>query len=202
MRKTRTVFAALLVLCVGLVVAQKSDLQIPPKSSLELDYANYEMYELQLKNKMNKGLEVSVVSKKNGEFMRGFGLGPLGKVVVLIEESSKIIFTNTSDKMANLAITFKEVDARKVQESNQGLISFTLVNSSNESIPLIIPNVMNPNLSPNSNSGVDLAVGQKLLFRHKGKRYVLFTVGGDIKKGQKIDVYKVLQERKKELGLK
>ncbi|NKI31051.1 hypothetical protein [Croceivirga thetidis] len=202
MRKTTVVFVALLVLIVGLGYAQKSDLQIPPKSSLELDYADYEMYELQLKNKMSKGLEIKVVDKQSGEFVRGFGLGPVGKVEVMVEGSSKIIFTNTSNKMANLSISFREMDAKMVEKGQQGLISFTLVNSSSESIPLIIPNVMNPNLSPNSNSGVDLGIGQELIFRNKGKRYVLFTVDETIKNGDKIDVYKLLQERKKELGLK
>lgn len=202
MRKTTVVFMSLFMLAMGVTIAQKSDLQIPPKSSLELDYVGYEMYELELKNKMSKGLEVKVVSKENGEFVRGFGLGPTGKVEVMVEDASKIVFMNTSNKMANLSISFKALDAAKVALGNAGNISFTLVNNSSKPIPLIIPNVMNPNLSPNSNSGVDLALGQELLFRHKGKRYVLFTVGPDIQEGQKIDVYKILQERKKELGLR
>ena len=202
MRKTAVVIGTLLVLGMGYLFAQKSDLQIPPKSSLELDYADYEMYELELKNKMSKGLEVKVVSKESGEFVRGFGLGPVGKVEVMVEGSSKIVFMNTSNKMANLSISFRELDADQVAHGNQGKVSFTLVNSSSKSIPLIIPNVMNPNLSPNSNSGVDLAIGQELIFRNKGKRYVLFTVDETIKNGDKIDVYKLLQERKKELGLK
>ena len=61
---------------------------------------------------------------------------------------------------------------------------------------------MNPNLSPNSKSGVDLKIGQELIFRNRGKRYVLFTVDESIQEGQQVDVYQLLQERKKELGLK
>ena len=55
MRKTTVVFMSLFMLAMGVTIAQKSDLQIPPKSSLELDYVGYEMYELELKNKMSKG---------------------------------------------------------------------------------------------------------------------------------------------------
>lgn len=202
MKKTTVVFVAILMTSIGLLLGQKSSLEIPPQSSLELDYANYEMYQLELKNKMSKGLEIKVLNKKTGAFVRGFGLGPVGKVEVMVESSSKIVFVNTSNKTAALSVTVKEMDAAKVNKANTGLISFTLVNSSSESIPLIIPNVMNPNLSPNSKSGVDLKIGQELLFRNKGKRYVLLTVDESIEEGQQLDVYELLKERKAELGLK
>ena len=202
MRKTVVVFFSIVVAAVGLAFAQRSSLEIPPKSSLELDYADYEMYQLQLRNNNSKGLEIKVVDKKTGEFVRGFGLGPVGKVEVMVENTSKIVFMNTSNKTASLSVSFAEMDAKKVMAANEGLISFTLVNSSSKSIPLIIPNVMNPNLSPKSRSGVDLKIGQELYFRNKGKRYVLLTVDETIQEGQDLDVYELLQERKKELGLK
>jgi len=202
MRKTGIIFFSVVMVTVGLAFAQKSNLEIPPKSSLELDYADYEMYQLKLRNNNSKGLEIKVVDKKTGDFVRGFGLGPVGKVEVMVEHTSKIVFSNTSNRTASLSVSFTEMDAQKVVAANEGLVSFTLVNSSNESIPLIIPNVMNPNLSPNSKSGVDLKIGQELIFRNRGKRYVLFTVDESIEEGQQVDVYKLLQERKKELGLK
>jgi hypothetical protein len=202
MRKTVVVFFSIVVAAVGLAFAQRSSLEIPPKSSLELDYADYEMYQLKLRNNNSKGLEVKVVDKKTGEFVRGFGLGPVGKVEVMVENTSKIVFTNTSNKTASLAVSFTEMDAKKVMAANEGSVSFTLVNSSSKSIPLIIPNVMNPNLSPKSRSGVDLKIGQELYFRNKGKRYVLFTVDESIQEGQDLDVYQLLQERKAALGLK
>ena len=81
-------------------------------------------------------------------------------------------------------------------------ISFTLRNNTKKSIPLIIPTVMNPNLSPLSNSGVDLKVGQKVLFKAKGKKQVLLVVSRNIKQGEVLDVAELLKERKKELGIK
>ncbi len=202
MKKTAVVFFSSILAAMGGLMAQKSNLAIPPNASLELDYADYEMYELQLRNNNSKGLEVKVVDKQTGEFVRGFGLGPVGKVEVMVEGTSKIVFTNTSGKTARLSVAFTEMDAKKVMAANEGSISFTLVNPSDESIPLIIPNVMNPNLSPNSKSGVDLKIGQDLIFRNRGKRYVLFTVDESIQEGQQIDVYQLLEARKKELGLK
>jgi len=202
MRKTTLIITAIFLFLVAYVSAQKSNLEIPPNTSLELDYASFALYELQLKNNTGKDIEVKVKNKETGEFVRGFGLGPLGKVEVIVEQGCKIVFTNTSKKMSKLSIKVTEMQANVTASENVARISFILTNPSAESIPLIIPNVMNPNLSPSSSSGVDLKVGQELLFRNGLKRYVLLTVDETINEGQEIDVYQVLLERKKELGLK
>lgn len=57
---------------------------------------------------------------------------------------------------------------------------------------------MNPNLSPMSNSGVTLKVGQEVYFKFKGKKEVLFVVTGD-EEGQTLDVPQLIRDRKKEL---
>lgn len=77
-------------------------------------------------------------------------------------------------------------------------VSFTLHNTTAKSIPLIIPNVMNPNLSPFSKSGVTLAIGQEILFKYKGKKQVLLTVSKE-NSAVTLDVAKLIQQRKKEL---
>lgn len=79
-------------------------------------------------------------------------------------------------------------------------VSFTLRNNTMESIPLRIPGVMNPNLSPMSNSGVSLEVGQEIYFMVKRKKYLLLTVTPDLE-GQTLVVNKVIKERRKELGI-
>ncbi|MDP5169202.1 MAG: hypothetical protein NWR72_03070 [Bacteroidia bacterium] len=80
-------------------------------------------------------------------------------------------------------------------------VPFTLHNKTLSSIPLIIPNVMNPNLSPMSDSSVDLEVGQQILFKYKGKKYLLLEVTEELR-GQTLEVSTLLKERKEELGLK
>lgn len=79
-------------------------------------------------------------------------------------------------------------------------VPFSLLNRTGKSIPLSIPGVMNPNLSPFSRSGVDLEVGQKVYFYHKRKKYLLFEVTEDYR-DQDIIVNQVIKERKAELGL-
>lgn len=81
----------------------------------------------------------------------------------------------------------------------QEAVNFTLQNTTVKSIPLWIPSVMNPNLSPLSKSGVTLKVGQKIYFRHKLKRRLLLEVVAE-NKGQTLNVAKLIRQRKKELG--
>ncbi len=77
-------------------------------------------------------------------------------------------------------------------------VEFTLRNNSMKSIPLMIPGVMNPNLSPVSNSGVRLKVGQKILFRYKGKKRTLLVVDESLADAV-LDVSKLLKEKKQEI---
>ncbi len=83
-------------------------------------------------------------------------------------------------------------------EAEKRSINFTLRNNSLKSIPLIIPGVMRPNLSPFSNSGVDLKVGQKIMYRYKGKRRLLLKVDRKME-GEKINVSRLLKEQKRQI---
>jgi hypothetical protein len=95
----------------------------------------------------------------------------------------------------------ERLDAVKKIQDDRASVRFTLKNNTAKSIPLIIPNVMNPNLSPFSSSGVDLAIGQEIYFKEKGKKYLLLVVDSKIATDAQIDVGELLKERKKELGL-
>ncbi|MEO0900032.1 MAG: hypothetical protein AAFY71_26695 [Bacteroidota bacterium] len=77
-------------------------------------------------------------------------------------------------------------------------VTFTLRNNTMKSIPLIIPGVMNPNLSPRSNSGVGLRVGQKIYFLHNKKKVELLTVTKELE-GKTIKVGKLISKIKAEM---
>lgn len=82
-------------------------------------------------------------------------------------------------------------------------IPMTFRNGSLQSIPLVIPGVMNPNLSPQSKSGVTLDVGQKVYFfpeRKGGRRELLFEVKADWKADTILFIDKSIEVRKKELA--
>jgi hypothetical protein len=81
-------------------------------------------------------------------------------------------------------------------------INFTFHNGSLKSIPLVIPSVMNPNLSPMSNSGVSLNIGQKVYFYPNGtskKRELLFIVDETYQQNEVLEIDELIEKRKKEL---
>lgn len=85
-------------------------------------------------------------------------------------------------------------------------VPMRFLNNSGRSIPLEIPGVMNPNLSPFSSSGVNLAVGQKVYFFAKGKkgalqkRILLLEVTEDLA-GKDLAIDALIKARKAELGI-
>ena len=179
--------------------SQSSTLYIPPNSSIELDDNNYDLngldiFGLKIKNKSLYTIGVRVENKITGEFTSGFGLGPLGKEGVVINKGDVVIFSNNTQKSVKLKTTYfiPQEENNFISKETES-ISFTLNNSSLKSIPLIIPNVMNPNLSPLSNSGVDLKIGQEIFFKNKGKKILLLRVSDKIKEGEIIDVNQLIK---------
>lgn len=82
----------------------------------------------------------------------------------------------------------------------QKSINFTFHNGSLQSIPLVIPSVMNPNLSPMSNSGISLDIGQVVYYfpdGPKSKKEVLFVVTEDYQNGQVLEINELITEKKK-----
>ena len=82
----------------------------------------------------------------------------------------------------------------------QQTVKLTFHNGSLKSIPLVIPRVMNPNLSPLSNSGVELAYGQEVFyfqFGDKRKQALLFVVDDQFKDGEVVEIDELIAEKKK-----
>lgn len=83
----------------------------------------------------------------------------------------------------------------------QKSINFTFHNGSLQSIPLVIPTVMNPNLSPLSNSGITLDMGQVVYYfpnGKKGKQEVLFVVDDTFKDGEVLEIDQLIKAKQKE----
>jgi hypothetical protein len=79
-------------------------------------------------------------------------------------------------------------------------IPMTFHNGSLKSIPLNIPGVMNPNLSPLSNSGIELEPGQKIFYfpnGKKGKKELLFEVDNTFRKDTILQIDEIIKQKKK-----
>ena len=83
----------------------------------------------------------------------------------------------------------------------QKSINFAFHNGSLKSIPLVIPSVMNPNLSPMSNSGITLDLGQVVYYFPNGKKRkkeVLFVVDDTFKDGDVLQIDQLIKAKQKE----
>ena len=82
----------------------------------------------------------------------------------------------------------------------QSDIPMTFHNGSLVSIPLVIPGVMNPNLNPMSDSGVELAVGQKVYYFPNGKqkrKEILFVVQPTWRRDTILQIDKIIASKNK-----
>jgi hypothetical protein len=82
----------------------------------------------------------------------------------------------------------------------QKAVNLTFHNGSLQSIPLVIPTVMNPNLNPLSNSGITLDMGQKIYYfpdGKKGKKEVLFVVDDTFKDDEVLEIDQLIKAKQK-----
>lgn len=179
--------------------AQSSEVEMAPFQTARIDCPAGPPQVVSVQNLSGKGIEVAVVDAATGQQVRGFGLGRRAQAKVYITEGQVLELTNSTAKKRLAKVRFAPQPPAPVSDSQRS-INFTLHNSSLRSIPLVIPGVMNPNLSPLSDSGVDLQVGQPIYFRHKGKEALLLKVDENIRDGERIDVAELIKKRKQELS--
>ena len=166
----------------------QSTLEIPAGERVQIGYPDHNNLAITLKNKSGLGLEVSTVNK-----VSGFGLGPTATATVSVVPLGLLEIKNASDESVQIAYSITESKPVATDENEQ-YVSFKLRNETLKSIPLIIPGVMNPNLSPQSNSGVRLKMGQEIIYRKGLSTRILLTVDETIKEGEVVLVGELLSE--------
>ena len=186
----------MVILFTGFQLSAKEKVEIPANKAVELTYEEFANYDVKIINRSGKQVEVSVLNPDTRKQVSGFGLGPMGNAVLSVAEGNLLKLKNTSSK--DISITLNFVERKPKASARKETVNFTLHNSSLKSIPLVIPNVMNPNLSPVSNSGVSLEMGQKIYYRKGMSKVLILTVDENIKPGDKIDVAKLVQNIKKD----
>ena len=173
----------LLITLTWFTVAQgQSIVEIPADSRVTIGYPDSEDAALALKNKSSQGIDVATVNKVSGVQLSGFGLGPFGNATVAVPRLALLELHNTSDNAVRVSYEITKA-AKEVADKDERYIGFTLRNETLRSIPLIIPGVMNPNLSPQSNSGVRLKIGQEIKYKKGGRAHLLLVVDDSIKEG-------------------
>jgi len=174
----------------------KTKLKIKASETIIVQTEATKINHIQIFNSSGHSIAVKVMNPANGGKIRSFNLNALGKATVKVEPKYKLYISNQSKN--NIAINVESVIKNMASSETQTkpvYIKFTLHNSTNKSIPLNIPGVMNPNLSPNSDSGVSLKIGQKVFYRKNGRSKLLFEVSNDIKPGDTLDVATLIEEK-------
>lgn len=174
----------------------KETIQIAALKSVELTYAEFGDFDVNLINKSGKPLTVAVLDPKTKKTVKSFGLGPIAEALLTVEKDQILKVTNNSTKEISLDLDFVEKKPYNYNPELAPVVNFTLHNSSLRSIPLIIPNVMNPNLSPLSNSGVSLKWGQEIYYRKGNKKILILTIDKSIQNGDKVDVPSLIKDLK------
>ena len=166
---------------------EKSTIILSPKQVVQLDYPNFKGYVVKIRNKSKFDLGVSARLKENDSLQKGFGLSKGANATLAIEEEMYLQFENRFLAPLKVEyIVFKGTGKRKQDCYTTTGVLFG--STTMQSLPLKIPGIMNPNLSPYSKSGVDLPIGQKIYIKTPGKDLLIFTVTDTIPKGARIDV--------------
>jgi hypothetical protein len=172
--------------------AQHGEVHLGSKQQLSLFFHRDTTYVVHLKNKAKSAVNVRVMHRLSGAFVRGFGLTAKGKATVTVEAQEELLLENTAIQQATVQYTLEK--SKLINDAAVARIRFQLYNSSETAIPLWIPGVMNPNLSPNSKSTVTLKIGQVVYYKSKGRKQVLFEVDDRIAPNAVIDVAALIQK--------
>lgn len=200
MKTLLSFFAVLLIATTSFATAVEA-VEVPAMKTLKLAYDAYAGKSVKIFNRSDRQIDISVIDRETGKQVKGFGLNKKASEVVYIDEG--LVLTLRNNTLKPIEVDLKIVTTQNEPKSKGDVyITFTMRNSSAKSIPLMIPGVMNPNLSPFSNSGVSLKIGQKVYFKHNGRKEVLLTVDETIENGQKLDMAAVVKSRKSELNAK
>lgn len=164
---------------------QEQALRIPKK---ETSFLSSQTYRIRLKNQSKKEVSIRIVNRLSGVISGGFGLSPKGKTKLSINSNQQVLVSNPHLEKVKIRLRTLPKTQRLEPVVKTQLRNFILVNSSAEPLPLIIPGVMNPSLSPYSESRVLLANGQGIYYRKGVKKQLLLVIGEHLKENTKIDM--------------
>jgi len=166
----------------------KSTLFIPPKQVVTIDYPYMKGYQVKIWNKSKLELGISFRDHQTDTLTKGFGLKKGSFETIQIQEKNYLQLENRFIAPLKVEYSIFKAKPGKKKINPTRRAGFYLLNSTAQSLPIIIPGVMNPNLSPFSRSGVDLPWGQKIYLKTPGKNLLILTVSDSIRKGSQIDV--------------
>ena len=178
-----------------------SELVIPPKQIVRVDYPLYKAFKIKIYNKSKFFLGISLLSHEKDSLCENFSLEKGKFRSLIVRDDQYLEFENRYLASLKVAFTLEKGNQRP-NKSLKNLTpqrAFYLENNTSQKIPLQIPGVMNPNLNPFSRSGVDLKNGQKIFLTLSNKKLLILTVTDTIAHGSRIDVASLINKALNEL---
>ena len=169
---------------------ETSKILIPPKQIIQINYPLLRNYNFKIWNKSKLDLTISTHKKETDSIIKKFVLVKDSSALLSISNKMYIQFENKY--LANIKVEYSFQNGTSIKTNKRKSLTpqraFYLENNTAQRIPLRIPGIMNPNLSPFSRSGVDLKNGQKIYLDFNGKRILILEVTDSIKHGDRIDI--------------
>ena len=178
-----------------------SELVIPPKQIVRLDYPLFKTFKIKVYNKSKYVLGISLLNREKDSLNENFSLEKGKFRSPIIRDNQYIQFENRY--LASLKVAFTLQNGNEISNKSAKNLTpqraFYLENNTAQTIPLQIPGVMNPNLNPFSRSGVDLKNGQKIFLSLRNKKVLILTVTDTIAHGTRIDVASLINKALNEI---
>ena len=174
----------------------RSQLIIPPKQVVQIDYPLFKGFNLKIWNQSKFTVGVSTKDKLTDSILKSFNLEK--KNNTLLEVSKDVYLQFENQFIVPLKISYIIRKGSFLEKKSFELLtpqrSFYLENNTAQSLPLSIPGVVSPKLSPFSRSGVNLPNGQKIYLNFKGDKILILTVTDSIAHGTRIDVAYLIEK--------
>ncbi|PWH11501.1 hypothetical protein DEJ39_04215 [Bacteroidetes bacterium SCGC AAA795-G10] len=178
-----------------------SELVIPPKQIVRVDYPLFNAFKTKIYNKSKFFLGISLLSREKDSLCENHKLEKGKSRSLVVRGDQYLQFENRYLTSLKVAFTLEKGNqiSNKSEKNLTPQRAFYLENNTAQIIPLQIPGVMNPNLKPFSRSGVDLKNGQKIFLSLRNKKILILTVTDTIAHGTRIDVASLINKALNEI---
>lgn len=174
----------------------RSQLIIPPKQVVQIDYPLFKGFNLKIWNQSKFTVGVSTKDKLTDSILKSFNLEKKNNTLLEVSKDMYLQFENQFIVPLKISYIIRKGSflEQKSFESLTPQRAFYLENNTAQSLSLSIPGVVSPKLSPFSRSGVNLPNGQKIYLNFKGDKILILTVTDSIAHGTRIDVAYLIEK--------
>ena len=174
----------------------RSQLIIPPKQVVQIDYPLFKGFNLKIWNQSKFTVGVSTKDKLTDSILKSFNLEKKNNTLLEVSKDMYLQFENQFIVPLKISYIIRKGSflEQKSFESLTPQRAFYLENNTAQSLSLSIPGVVSPKLSPFSRSGVNLSKGQKIYLNFKGDKILILTVTDSIAHGTRIDVAYLIEK--------